>query len=429
MGQSEQSLMSLGRRVAELQDRAPEARLDRDRGRALLLKAPVPEAPAPKAAKRLAATRALAPLVATVAMAAVFALWLLPREAIHFEVGASGPGALGEWIAAPPSAELPIRFSDGSVLRLARGGRVRVATVSAEGAEIALERGALDLAVVHRDGTRWMVRAGPFRIDVVGTRFDTRWDPIAEELDVALHEGVIIVSGPVVGDMRRVRAGEELHVSIPRGTLEVGAAAPPAKESSASAPDEAPEALSPAPSTQGPPPREISPRGVPAPAPRARASWRSFARHARYKEALAAAEAEGFDALCASASAGDLQALADAARLGGGPARATQALSALRGRFPGSPESASAAFLLGRMAEDRRGDYAGAIAWFERYLAEAPRGELAEDARGRIVEAADKMGDLAAARDAAELYLMLYPTGAHAAYAKAVLARGSSPAP
>jgi outer membrane protein assembly factor BamD (BamD/ComL family) len=168
---------------------------------------------------------------------------------------------------------------------------------------------------------------------------------------------------------------------------------------------------------------------VPAPAPRVRASWRSFARDARYKEALAAAEAEGFDALCASASAGDLQALADAARLGGGPARATQALSALRGRFPGSPESASAAFLLGRMAEDRRGDYAGAIAWFERYLAEAPRGELAEDARGRIVEAADKMGDLAAARDAAELYLMLYPTGAHAAYAKAVLARGSSPAP
>jgi TolA-binding protein len=219
--------------------------------------------------------------------------------------------------------------------------------------------------------------------------------------------------------------------------LEVRAAALSDTEPPASAPAEAPlpkdpapaPAPAPTPSTASPPPQEKSAPGPAVPAPRPRSSWRDLARDARYKEALAAAEAQGFDALCASGSAGDLQALADAARLGGGPARATQALSALRSRFPGSPEAASAAFLLGRMAEDGRGDHAGAIAWFRRYLAEAPRGELAEDARGRLIEAADKMGDLAAARDAADIYLTLYPTGAHAAYAKAILARGSSPAP
>ena len=132
---------------------------------------------------------------------------------------------------------------------------------------------------------------------------------------------------------------------------------------------------------------------------------------------------EGFDGACSSASATDLRTLGDAARLGGSPSRAVQAFTALRARFPGSPEAASAAFLLGRIAQDQRKDPAGAASWFTRYLAEKPSGELAEEAAGRLVEAEDQRGDLASARAAAERYLKAHPAGAHSTYAKTVLAR------
>jgi hypothetical protein len=42
---------------------------------------------------------------------------------------------------------------------------------------------------------------------------------------------------------------------------------------------------------------------------------------------------------------------------------------------------------------------------------------------GRLVEAEDKGGNPGAARRAAERYLAAYPSGAHAAYARSVLAR------
>ncbi|MEP7125629.1 MAG: hypothetical protein ABJE95_32160, partial [Byssovorax sp.] len=173
---------------------------------------------------------------------------------------------------------------------------------------------------------------------------------------------------------------------------------------------------------------------VEAVAPRASASndapapgWSALARDAKYKDALAAAEREGFDAICAGASARDLHALGDAARLGGSSARAGQAFTTLRTRFPGSPEAAGAAFILGRIAQDQGHDYAGAARWYTRYLSEQPGGAFAADATGRLVEAEDRMGDEAGARRAAARYLAAYPQGSHAAFAKSVIERGSSP--
>ena len=121
--------------------------------------------------------------------------------------------------------------------------------------------------------------------------------------------------------------------------------------------------------------------------------------------------------------------LGDAARLGGSSTRAVQAFASLRQRFPGSPEAAAAAFLLGRIAQDQSRDYAGAAGWYARYLSEQPGGGFAADAAGRLVEAEDRRGDEASARRAAERYLAAYPSGSHAAYAKSVRARGSSPPP
>jgi hypothetical protein len=460
---AEAELTALGRKVAELQDHAPEATLDRVRGRARLLAEPDQG----RARDRRGRTVALVTAFAALLVVAVVVLRLRTREPLYFALGPEA-GSVGSWIAAPPASARDIQFSDGSVLRLLAGGRARVTALTADGAEVALEQGTLVVSVVHREKTRWSIRGGPFLVHVVGTRFEVRWDPATERFDVALREGAITLSGPVVGDARAVRAGERLVVT--KSTMEVSSIdattsladpppppAPPAEASDApAAPSavvasdeppppahDAPKAATPAPRSADPPRtrsappaaasaspasqalREAPPASAPRESPPApeTGGWRGHARDARYKDALAAAEADGFDAICASASAGDLRVLADAARLGGSGTRAVQAYNALRKRFPGTSEAAAAAFILGRMAQDQNHDDAHARGWFVLYLSEQPDGEFAADAMGRLVEAADRIGDQAGAVNAAERYLAVHPTGPHAEYAKRVLAR------
>jgi TolA-binding protein len=105
--------------------------------------------------------------------------------------------------------------------------------------------------------------------------------------------------------------------------------------------------------------------------------------------------------------------LSDVARLAKRPARGRQALMTLRQRFPGGPEAATAAFLLGRMGGD--GEAAG---WFRTYLREAPGGALRREASGRLLEALSRGGDAAAAAEAARAYLKQYPRGPHAPLAE-----------
>ncbi len=448
MGKSRRSVTDLAQRVGAMQDEARGARLDRERGLARLLAADLDGAAGRDAARGRAPTlsvRLVTALAAAVVIASIaLVIGLRPRASLGFELGTIDAGVVGEWIAAPPAAELPIRFSDGSRLRLAPGGRARVASVSATGAEIALERGALDLEVVHRDHTSWLVRVGPFQIHVIGTRFETSWDPVTEQFGVALREGAITVSGPFVGEARAVHAGERLTISTAKNTIETGAidarAEPPPILTApvVQAPVPAPSGAVPV--APSPPARVVElepalPRGStssdvaaaiapPAPDP---PGWAALALDAKYKDALAAAEREGFDAICSRASARDLHALGDAARLGGSAARSAQAFNTLRARFPGSPDAAAAAFILGRIAQDQGHDYAGAAAWYTRYLSEQPGGAFAADAAGRLVEVEDRMGDAVAAQRAAKRYLAAYPKGSHAAFAESVIARGSHP--
>ncbi len=442
MGRIERSLSDLGRHVAELQDGDNRARFDEGEGRRRFLAVDPPSTTRGKVGRTATARWGWA-LAAALLAFVVLGVWFLPSAPLAFEVGGSASGTVGDWIAAPPERDLPLHFSDGSSALLTAGGRARVVALYAEGAEVALERGHLDLTVIHRADTRWTVRGGPFQIQVVGTHFETRWDPDAEELELALHEGAIRVSGPVIGEGRVVRTGETLRVSVATNTLIVGQLGGPAE---VLVEERAPVEVGKvgAASSALPPSLDAPPRALDVAAQKARASaaevtlpseapppsaWRALFRDAKYAEALAAAEAEGFDSLCASASAADLSALADVARLGGSATRTGQVLTSLRNRFPGTKEAAAAAFLLGRAAQDRYRDPASAMEWFNRYLAEAPQGELAADARGRLVEVADAMGDQAGAARAAERYLSSYPNGPHAAYARSVLDRAADAGP
>jgi ferric-dicitrate binding protein FerR (iron transport regulator) len=340
---------------------------------------------------------------------------------------AERPGVVETWVAAPEGRPVPLRFSDGTLLRLEPSSRARVVAVDAHGASLALESGSLHAEVVHSGQSAWRVIAGPLTVRVTGTRFDVRWSASAEEFSVAVTQGSVAISGAVVGEERAVRAGETLRVFVSEHRLEHANTAELAgaerAKAAATHPTPAPSVaeLRAAPSLT---PDEPKPSATPSPAPAnaARApDWRQFARKGSLREAFAAAHASGFEAACESASPSELLQLADGARLSGNPASARQPLLRLRSAFPGDSRRAAAAFTLGKIAFDQTRAYAEAAEWFATSIREQPGGSLAREAAGRLIEARRRSGDDAGARRAAEGYLARYPDGPHADLARSLV--------
>jgi len=404
MGRERGSLRELGRMVAASQDEALE-RVDSAARRARLVLA----ARAPRKSRAKSWWRASAALVAVVALAFVF--FFRPRP-IAFRSGDANPGVIGAWIEGGRI----VSFSEGTQIELDREARARVASIDERGATCVLESGRMTAAVVHKARARWSILAGPFEVHVTGTRFETAWDPGSEAFELVLEEGSVFVTGPLLGDGRAVQPGERLRVSVKTQELalsrmEIAPLASAAVTSSAEAPPMETE------SARIPPSIADTAR---ASAPRRRPSWQELAARGAYKEAMATAETEDFDAIIARSSARDLATLGDVARLSGDGDRAVKALSAIRSRFSGSNESATAAFVLGRLAFER-GQYGAAEAWFATYLSEQPGGPFAREAEGRVLECKQHRGDLEGAREAAIRYLDRYPNGPHAAKARNLL--------
>jgi len=91
---------------------------------------------------------------------------------------------------------------------------------------------------------------------------------------------------------------------------------------------------------------------------------------------------------------------------------------AIRARFPSSSDAHTAAFLLGRVAEEQDQSAEEALRWYDRYLAEAPGGEFAGNALGRKMILVSKLQGPDAARPLAERYLQHFPSGPYAAAAR-----------
>ncbi|HVY37924.1 MAG TPA: tetratricopeptide repeat protein, partial [Polyangia bacterium] len=143
--------------------------------------------------------------------------------------------------------------------------------------------------------------------------------------------------------------------------------------------------------------------------------WRVAAAHANYSEALAAAVQAGWRNECARLGADDVVLLGDVARLAGDLPRAEEAYRAARRRFPSADRPV---FAMGLIAFEGRHDYRAASDWFAGYLRAFPRGPLAREAAGRLIESRLKAGDDAEARAAAAAYLREFPGGPHTALAK-----------
>jgi len=334
------------------------------------------------------------------------------REPLSFWVEERS-GNLNEWVTAR-DAEQSLRFSDGSSIVAGPHTTARVTQISPDGAQLTLERGHVDAHVVHRDGSRWQVEAGPFAVHVTGTRFGVNWDPQADKLAVSVSEGRVEVSG----------GGQPLHVLTAGSALELSAGAGNELRRAFEAPAEPTATAAPEPSADNATPDSardedelIRPRKPAEHKP----DFRELSTAGRYREALALVEQLGFGAQCESLGARDLLTLGSTARLAGRADLASAAYQAARRRFPSSSEAGISAFSLGRLASDA-GHASDASAWFKRYLTEQPSGPLAREAAGRLIELLHQTGRDAEARAAADDYLKRYPTGPHAALARSVLA-------
>lgn len=152
-----------------------------------------------------------------------------------------------------------------------------------------------------------------------------------------------------------------------------------------------------------------------------RPSWVYLMRRSQYGALVSDAESRGLDSVLSSVSLGDLTRLADAARYSGNSRIASRAWLAQRERFSGTPQSRSAAFMLGRLAEDNFGDAKTALSWYTTYLQESPSGSFASQALGRKMQLTQRTRGRVAATSLARAYLTRYPQGPYATTARKII--------
>lgn len=148
--------------------------------------------------------------------------------------------------------------------------------------------------------------------------------------------------------------------------------------------------------------------------------WASQVAVGDSRTVVADAERLGVDTTLRDANGRDLAAFADAARYAGRPELADKAMKMERQRFPGTARARAAAFLLGRMAEDR-GDAPSGLTWYRSYLAESPGGPYAAEALGRAMLAVEHLQGRGAALPIAREYLGRFPNGTYLLQARAIV--------
>ncbi len=391
--------------------------------------------------------------VSAAAVILVVSVWgvlsLSSPRPLHFEIGPRGvAGVEGAWIEVPSREVRTLSFAGNTELELEGDSSARIDRADMEEVVVELSRGRLRARVEGSGATRWTIRAGPYRVTVMGTVFSVNWEAATSILDVSVDRGIVLVQGGGLSDHGvQLAAGKKLHangehVSVSKVSAgdEVADNSESTLDPGSSGPVEAPDAGT----AEGD--IDIDPalaRVVDPDAPTVdranrtgkrkerlssvdkeqRTDWTVLCDQRRYREAVEAAEGIGIDELISAASLGDLWCLADAARNVGRMSVAARILKSVRRRFGGSSKAGIAAFLLGRIAVEQQHHPSAGARWFRTYLSETPSGPLAEEALGRLVGALSDMGSSLEAANAARQYLARYPNGSYASLARSVSAR------
>jgi len=373
----------------------------------------------------------------TVALVGIAGVWAVP--ALRRSRPATPPpvtvariegGSLldGGYLSESGHAGIRLLFNEGSTFVLAPGTRGRLRELAREGARFAIEDGAASFEVTPSAARRWSVEAGPFLVTVKGTVFNVSWDPASERFELVLRRGHVVVSGPVAGGGIPLRAGQRLVILLPKAETFITEEPDEREASRQAAPAERP---TPPPTSGTSTARHAAARPAltVANAPAAsglatdRPRWTKLLAAGRWDRILAEADREGTDSAIAGASSEDLLALAHAARYRLRVDLAGAALRAQRRRFPGSPRALDALFFLGRVEELSANGASRAIAFYDDYLARAPRGAYAAEALGRKMILTNDLAGPNRARPIADEYLLRFPAGSYAGSAR-VLSRG-----
>lgn len=382
--------------------------------------------------------------------------WGIASRPISYVV--EGASAAQDYIRANQEQPARILFSDGTRVDAASGARLRIEERNSRGARVLLDRGRAVAQVAHRAGSTWRFIAGPFEVQVKGTKFALEWDPTTEHLRLKLDEGVVDVLGPIGPGRVEVRAGQELQADLAQRSLTVvdgvqgeplHANAAPSVSPSASArvgsnaaalveqPGSVHESpnLSAAPNaraiaqvqldqqaakgTQELPPSIGSAATNSQTSPQ-QLSWPKLLAQGKFEAIVRLAESPDRPNCAEVCSATDLRTLAEAARYVGRLDLSESSLLALRRRFPDHAEGKRAAFLLARLYESRA-DRGRAENWYRTYLVESPSSELSREALAGQMRVVARARGPKAAEPLAREYLHRYPGGADASLARQIL--------
>ncbi len=329
-------------------------------------------------------------------------------ESITFTInGRPSPSGPPEAVEPQAAGDSVLSFSDGTRIEMAPKARGRILSLGAHGGRIAIEEGKAHVEVAHRAGAEWLFQAGPFTITVHGTAFSVGWSAADAHFDLRMETGVVSVKGPVSGGEIVLRAGETLSIGLrdrPPTSIE-----PPLPERL----DPSQSALRAPRNSAADPERRIA-------RAKEQGRWPAELAEGRADEVVQEARRLGIAQVLSTSSSEDLSALADAARFERQSALAREALLAQRKRFPGSPRAAEASFLLGRLEDESAGGPERALGWYDRYLAEAPRGAYVSETLGRKMMVLERAHHRAEAASIAAAYLQRFPSGTYAAAAEAL---------
>ncbi len=259
----------------------------------------------------------------------------------------------GGYLREVDGSGLRLLFEEGTRFTLGSGARARLRSVSARGARLGLESGAAAFEVTPNLQHRWEVEVGPFLVQVKGTAFDVSWDPRAEQFQLDLKHGVVVVTGPVSGGELTLSAGQHLAVDLGRGETKIterrrddapvstkSATADVTKSATADIRTDGLVAQVQATSSSAPQTDARAPSV-------AKRDWVNYMARGQWDKILEQAEQAGIATIQATASAEDLFTLGNAARYRKRTQLARESLLTLQRRFTQSTRAVDALFLFG----------------------------------------------------------------------------------